>query len=127
MAIFTTRPLRVGTECTVEIRLQERRTGSYLPGVCPGLLMDISQKGACVVVPKMLLEGKHLFFTTLNSDRYQLIIHIEKPIESVESFTVSAFSIWMDSFLSEGKAAFKVGVCFHEIQKELFQFFKERG
>lgn len=124
MAIFSSRPLRLESECRVRISLQESKSGECLPGSCSGTMVNISQGGGCLVLSQMLLEGKHLFFSTLNSDRYHLALQIDNPESSDESFEVSARSVWMDSCQYKEEPAFKVGLSFHDNQKKLFRLFK---
>ncbi len=125
MAFFSPRSLRIEADCAVEIRLQEYGSGNFLPGKCEGNLTNVSRDGACIILPKMLLEGKHLFFATLDSKRYHLVIFITNPPKNDAPFRVAARSVWMDSCWYKDGPAFKVGVSFHENQKRLFQFFRE--
>ena len=87
-------------------------------------MVNISQGGGCLVLSQMLLEGKHLFFSTLNNDRYHLALQIDNPESSDESFEVSARSVWMDSCQYKEEPAFKVGLSFHDSQKKLFRLLK---
>ncbi len=125
MSFFSSRPLRLGSEPRVRVSLQDTISGERLPGSCVGVMVNISQGGACLVLTKMLLEGRHLFFSTLNNESYHLVLLIENPELRDEIFTVSARSVWMDSCHYQNTAAFKVGLCFHDRQKELFQLFKK--
>ncbi len=124
MALFSPRPLRIESEYRVEIRLQENGGGGFLPGICEGILVNVSREGACIVLSQMLLEGRHLFFSTLNSERYHLVLLIKNPQAGDECFEVPARSAWMDSCYYKDGPAFKIGVCFHDRQKQLFQLFK---
>ncbi len=124
MTFFSLRPLRVKSECRVEIRLQNRGSGELLPGLCTGVMVNVSRGGAGLVLSQMLLEGRHLFFSTLNNDQYHLVLFIENPGSSDESFAIPARSVWMDSCRYRDEPAFNMGVCFHERQKKLFNIFK---
>jgi len=61
MIFFTPRLLRVEAEYRVGVGLQNRN-GVHLPGSCSGVMTSISQDGACLILSRMLLEGRHLFF-----------------------------------------------------------------
>lgn len=124
MTFFSPRPLRLESEFRVMISMQECGSTDLLPGSSSGIMVDISEGGACLVLSKVVSEGRHLFFSTLDSDRYNLVLLIENPRSSDESFTVPARSVWMDSCLYKKKPAFKIGLCFHERQKKLFRLFK---
>ena len=122
--LFSPRPLRLESGYMVTIGLQDRQSGLRLPGRCSGVIVDISKGGLCLVLSQILLEGKHLFFSTLDSDRYHLDLRIINPRSSDESFVISARSVWMDSCHYEKLPAFKIGICFIHSQKKLFRLFK---
>lgn len=124
MIFFSPRPLRLESEYTVTIGLQERQSGLCLPGKCCGVILDISEGGVCLVLTQILLEGKHLFFSTLDSARYHLVLGVANPHSVEESFVISARSVWMDSCHYKKLPAFKVGICFVDRQKNLFRLFK---
>lgn len=124
MIFFSPRLLRLESEHTVTIGLQERQSGFRLPGKCGGVVVDISESGACLILSQVLLEGKHLFFSTLDSDSYHLVLGVVNPHSVDESFVISARSVWMDSCRYKKQPAFKVGICFLNRQKKLFRMFK---
>lgn len=125
MIIFSPRLVRLESECRVGLKLQKSESGDFVPGLRSGNMVNISQGGACLVLSQILLEGKHLFFSTLDSDQYNLVLLIDNREFSEQSFAIPASSVWMDSCHYENAPAFKVGLCFHEKQKELFQVFKK--
>lgn len=125
MIFLLSRLLRSETEYRVKISMQERGRGELLPGeplAC--VMVNISREGACLVLSKILLEGRHLFFTTLNNDQYHLVILLANPETGEESFAIPASSVWMDSCIYKKQPAFKIGLCFHERQKKLYRLFK---
>ncbi len=125
MSLFSPRSFRAKSEQRIIVSLQDTISGELLPGSCVGIMVNISQGGACLVLFKMLLEGRHLFFSTLNNEDYHLVLCIENLKSGDENFTVSARSVWMDSCHYQNEAAFKIGICFQDRQKELFQFVKK--
>ncbi len=125
MIFFSPRLLRLESEYRVGIRLQESDSGDFMPGLCSGVMVNISRGGVCLVLSQMLLEGKHLFFSALDSDRYNLVLLIDNPESGEHSFAIPARSVWMDSCHYDNAPAFKIGLCFYEQQKELFQLFKK--
>lgn len=124
MGFFSPRLSRMESDYRVGVRLQDDNSGELLPGSCFGVITSISQGGACLVLSKMMLEGKHLFFSTLNNERYHLVLLVENPKLRDEIIQVPARSVWMDSCRYKDESAFKIGLCFHEKQKKLFQLFK---
>ena len=125
MMFFSPRPLRLESEYRIGIRLQESKSGVFMPGLRSCVMVNISRGGVCLVLSQMLLERKHLFFSALDSDQYNLVLLIDNPESSEQSFAIPARSVWMDSCHYENAPAFKIGLCFFEQQKELFQLFKK--
>ena len=125
MKFFPSRLLRVESEYRVEVRLHDNKNGALLPSACSGVMVNISKGGACLVLFKMLIEGRHLFFSTLNDGHHHLVLLIENPALSNETFMIPARSVWMDSYHYKGEPAFKIGLCFHEKQQNVFQIFKK--
>ena len=127
MIFFSPRLLRLKLEYRVGVRLQDNKKGELLPASCSGVIVNISQEGACLVLSKMLLEGRHLFFSTLNNEHHHLVLLIENPTLGDETFIISARSVWMDSCHYKEAPAFKIGLRFHDRQKKLLQLFKKLG
>ena len=125
MIFFPSRLLRLETEHRVKIALQEWGRGDLLPGEpLGGVMVSISQGGACLVLSKILLGGRHLFFSTLNNDQYNLVLLLAPLKAGDEDFAIPARSVWMDSCFYKRQPAFKIGLSFHERQKQLFRLFK---
>jgi len=101
MIFILSRLLRLETEYRGKIALQERGRGDLLPGEPLGCVMvNISRKGACLVLSKILLEGRHLFFTALNNDQYHLVLLLVNPETGEESFEYQpALSGWIPVFI----------------------------
>jgi len=120
MNFFLPRQLRSRIEFRVKLALQECKSGIVLPGSCSAVMIDISKKGTCLVLSQMLLGGKHLFFSTLNNDKFHLLILIDNPGDNKEPLAIPASSVWMDSCFYKEQPAFKLGIFFHEKQKKIF-------
>jgi hypothetical protein len=127
MVFFTPKALRIEGECRVDIRLQEYGHKTYLPGVATGVIVNLSKKGACLMLQQMLLEGRHLFFSTLNTESCQLVLFFNLAPESKSPIIVSGRSVWMDYHSAEDKSAFKVGIEFHENQNHLLKIFRKNS
>jgi hypothetical protein len=109
----------------MSVGLQDMHTGTHLPGLITATVINFSPQGACLVVPKMTINGKHLFYTTLNNDCYNLLLYAEGPKNIEEEFIIAAQSVWMDICEHQGKSAFKVGIRFLHSQKDLYKLFKK--
>ncbi len=117
MAFFKIRSARIQVEIPIHIFLQDRGTGILSTDYSCATIINISLNGACVTLDKMILNGKHLFFTTQEQAANHLFLRFS---EADVPFDISAKSIWMDGVSSEGKQYFKIGMRFTEQQKELF-------
>lgn len=78
MSFLAPRLLRVELEYRIGVSLQDKN-GERLSGSCAGVMISISQGGACLILSRMLPGGRHLFFSTLNNERYHLLLLVENP------------------------------------------------
>jgi len=115
---------RIETELVVRVSLQEISNGKLMPGQLTTTMVNISQKGACLILFTLDINGKHLFFDTLNSDHYNVLLSLGNDHGDNGGFIIAAQSVWMDSCEHEGKHAFKVGVQFLHKQKKLLERLK---
>lgn len=69
----------------------------------------------------MAIDGKHLFFDTLHSNDYALVLFSEEQEEDSNQLAITAESIWMDSCEYQNKPAFKIGIRFLHKQNTLFK------
>lgn len=123
MVSFTFRNPRIETDIPVWLRLRENSTGKLHPGTLGASIVNISISGACLHIPKLLINGQHLFFSTLNST-HTLNLQPQDHNEHVTKFNIMAQSVWMDSFEHHTNLSFKVGVCFLTVEKKLFKTIK---
>ena len=124
MFSFAFRAPRIETNIPVFLRLQENGTEHLHPGSVSATMVDISKSGACLLIPKLLINGKHLFFATLNST-HVMILQSEENTGKIKKFNISAQSVWLDSYKHDNRMCFQVGVCFTTPQKKLFQNVKD--
>lgn len=123
MVSFAFRSPRIDTNIPVWLQLQENGTEQLHPGTVSASIINISKNGACLRIPKLLINGKHLFFETLNST-HTMWVQSQEETEQVREFKISAQSVWMDSYEHHNRLCFKVGVCFITMQKKLFENIK---
>ncbi len=109
----------------MSVGLQDIQTGTILPGLITATVINFSPQGACLIVPKMTIDGKHLFYNTLNSDSHYLRLSSQDQNGIAEEFTIAARSVWMDVCDYQGKPAFKIGIHFLDNQKDLYNLLKE--
>ena len=124
MAPFPFRETRIDSNLPVWLSLKTIHSQKILPGRIEATLINVSKGGACVFTPSLQIEGKHLFFSTLNSNHH-LVLENHDQTDNIDDFHILARSIWMDSCQQQGRQYFKVGVCFATPQKKLFDLVKK--
>ncbi len=124
MASFLFRSPRLKTNLTMQVGLQEISNGRLVPEQLTTTVVNVSNDGACLILYTLDVGGKHLFFTTLNSDQYQLFLRPEKEQGDSDDTIIIAQPIWMDSCEHEGKYAFKIGVQFLQKQTAFYKRLK---
>lgn len=117
MGLFRVRKKRDTVELPVRLYLKERRTGKTTSKYLSGTIVNLSSRGACLMIKKVLLDGRHIFFQTQKTAEHLLqIVGLESEERQV---TPKAFSLWMDSGVHHGSPAFKLGVQFTEQNAKL--------
>ena len=125
MAPFLFRSHRIEHHLIMSVGLQDMHTRISLPGLITTTVINFSPQGACLLLPTLAIKGKHLFYETLNSDSYNLLLHPGDVNVAEDEFTITARSIWMNSCEHMGKPAFKIGIHFLQNQNKLYKLFKQ--
>lgn len=124
MKSFIFRDSRLETNLTMQVGLQKVSNGKLMPEQLTTRVVNFSYGGACLVLQNLDVGGKHLFFTTLNSDQYYLFLRRANTKDDSGDIIITAQSKWMDSCEHEGKYAFKIGVQFLQKQTAIFKQLK---
>lgn len=119
MVSFPFREKRITSNIPVWLKLQANTNQVLHPGRIEATIINVSKTGACLLTPKLLIEGKHLFFTTLNSS-HSLLLQSHESMDTLEDFALTARSVWMDSCQHMNQHFFKVGICFSTPQNHFF-------
>lgn len=128
MALFPIRLNRIKTNFEVLVHLQENNPRNVLNDNLVATAVNVSKGGACLIFPKIFLNGVHLFFSTLRNDTHTLILRCTNSTQETNGgYTILAQSVWMDSHDMDDGPAFKVGVRFIEKQKDLYDSLKKVG
>lgn len=127
MTVFSFRPPRIETALSIWLQLQDIESGQLLPYRTKATIINFSVQGACLAVANLIFDNMHFFYSTLDSDRYALLLQSDNSDDHKEHFSISARSIWMDSCTFDGKPAFKIGIRFLQKQKEIFARIKRGG
>lgn len=124
MVSFSFRETRLESQLPVWLRLQANGSQELHPGKVEATIINVSKGGACLLIPKLLIDGKHLFFTTLNSS-HTLLLQPHGSLNEIDEFSISAKSVWMDSCEHLNQQFFKVGISFTTPQKDFFESIKK--
>jgi hypothetical protein len=124
MRLFPARAPRIATEQGISILLRNESSGEIVAEAVSGRLCNISEDGACIEVVSPLASGYHLFYRTLNTETFSLVLTGDFATEPVSSFAVAASSVWMNVTEEEQEPGFRIGVRFRESQRWLFKYFK---
>ena len=108
----------------MSVGLQEKHSGRAVPGLLNTTVINFSAQGACLILPTLNVNGKHLFYETLNSETYNLLLYPEHRDGGEDKLTIAARSVWMDSCEHLDKPAFKIGIHFLASQNKLYNLFK---
>jgi len=125
MASFIFKSLRIKTELTASVSLQDIDTGEILPGSSTGTVVDFSKGGMCIILTRIMLNDKHLFFSTLDSDRHNLHICLETQDNLQDKHEITARSIWMNSGEYKGNHVFRIGAKFLQTQQNLLTLLRK--
>jgi hypothetical protein len=125
MMFFKIRSPRVSVEIPISIFLKDRDSGVISRESLSGVLVQLSKGGARAVVSKVMLDGNHIFFSTLEHKRFYLYIP-SFSIGNQGKYELNAISAWMDSCIFDGQPSFKIGMNFLDQQKELFALVKKK-
>jgi hypothetical protein len=126
MVPFFFRSERLEQELMMHVGLQDIHTKESIPGLIAATVINFSPKGACLIIPNPAIDGKHLFFDTLHSNRYNLVLFFAEQGNGSDSYTIAAESVWMDSCEYQSKSAFKIGIRFLHNQNKLFHNLKKK-
>lgn len=124
MRVFLPRAPRIATDLGISILLKDEGSGEIVAEAVSGRLCNISADGACIEVVSPLASGYHLFYRTLHTEAFSLLLTGEIAAEPMSSFAVAASSVWMNTTEEEQEPGFRIGVRFRESQPWLFKYFK---
>ncbi|MCX5871112.1 MAG: PilZ domain-containing protein [Deltaproteobacteria bacterium] len=104
---------RTSTQQDVDLYLYDRNNDSQLTGRVTALLLDLSKQGARLEFSQVLIDGKHLFYATLDSDAIFIAIVFPPTDDDPEKITtLLARPVWFDRNMEDSAMPFKMGVQF---------------
>ncbi len=124
MGTFLPRAPRIAIDAEVTLLLFQESSRQVVTESIVGILCNISDGGACIEVASPLTSGFHLFYKTLNTQEFSLLIEGFVPSDPALTFSVMAMSIWMKAVEEDRPPGFRIGVQFRQRQKKLVKQFK---
>ncbi len=104
---------RISTQQDVELYLYNKSNNSQLTGRVTALLLDLSKQGAGLKFPRVLIDGKHLFYAALDSDTIFIIIVFRSTDNDPEQVApLLARPVWFDRDMEDSVMPFRMGVQF---------------
>jgi hypothetical protein len=103
---------RMPSKLNVGLCLYDQKTGTQLTREVSCRLSDISRQGAGLKIPQILIDGKHLCYTALDSDTVSLILVFHDITDETASTVIYAKPVWFDRDMDDTILPFKIGVEF---------------
>ncbi len=79
-----------------------------------GHIINISSRGACLLMNRVMKDAYHIFHTTRENDSGVLQLTITLPSDII-LFSIAARPVWFDLFREDDKQAYKMGVEFTSV------------
>ena len=124
MTSFISRDPRIETDLKVHVGVQEIPSRQLITPLVTGRLRTISTTGACIGLPRIIINTTHLFFATLNNQKNQLLLSISLPDSEEEFAEIAAKPIWMNTWRINKNMEFRIGLHFIAKQQKLHKIIK---
>ncbi len=82
-----------------------------LAGPLSGRIVNISNHGACLLMPHVMIDNFHIFHSTREDTSSSLQIKIQNPEDS-ETMKIAARPVWFNSMKLDDMKVFRIGVDF---------------
>jgi len=113
---------RIQIEQDVDLRLHDLSGESRLTGRASARLVDLSRQGAGLKFSQVLIDGRHLFYTALDSATMVIEIAFRPTNDAPEEMPpLLAHPVWLDRDMEDSATPFRMGVQFiDEIPSAVF-------
>ena len=98
----------------VTVSARDGREGAVLSESFQGYITNISSRGACLLMTRVIKDAYHIFHTTREKDSGVLQLTITLPSDTI-LFSIAARPVWFDLFREDDKQAYKIGVEFTSV------------
>lgn len=100
-------------EQEIDLRLHDVSGNARLTGRVPALILDLSRQGAGLKFSQILVDGRHLFYTALDSETIFLEIVLRSPDDTPEKTRpLLARPIWLNRDMEDSAMPFRMGIQF---------------
>ena len=104
---------RYSIRVPISLFLRDEESSRVLSGPQSGMLVDISQGGACLRLSSVFSDGCHLFYAPIDSPGQSLYLEFPSlTSESDKDFVIQVRPVWLDRDFSDESMPFRVGVAF---------------
>jgi len=119
---------RILTEQEVDLRLHDLSGESRLTGQTPARLVDLSRQGAGLKLSHVLIDGRHLFYTALDSETMVIEIAFRPTDDAPEEMPpLLARPVWLNRDMEDSATPFRMGVQFVDlIPQAVFSLFTKK-
>ena len=117
MGFFTFRRHRKSVDIGIVVFVREKSSGKVSSGFVAGQMENISSRGACIVINKVLLQGTHLFYSTQQHSQNHIVLTGFSRDVGLKS--MAAISVWMNTCTRNDVQLFQLGVQFVEEQRKM--------
>lgn len=107
---------RILLEQDVDLRLLDLSGEARLTGRAPARLLDLSRQGAGLKFSQVLIDGRHLFYTALDSATMVIEIAFRPTDDAPEQMPpLLARPVWFDRDMEDSAMPFRMGVQFVDL------------
>jgi hypothetical protein len=106
------RAKRISVELPVTVYLYDSKAKTRIGDPLVGRINNFSPLGAALVIPSIMLKGKHLFYTCNDNPDFVLELVFELSDSTGGTITVPATPLWFDRNRESDTIRFDVGLKF---------------
>jgi hypothetical protein len=106
------RAKRISVELPVTVYLYDSKNETRTGDPLDGRINNFSPLGAALIIPSIMLNGKHLFYTCNDNPDFVLELIFELSDSPGETITVPATPLWFDRNRESDTKRFDVGLKF---------------
>jgi hypothetical protein len=105
----------------ISVSVRNNDNSSQVAGPFSARIVDLSSHGACLLLTQVMMQSFHIFHSTREDDRIDLVLHIN--IQSrPDTIEILAQPVWLNATKLDDIKVFKMGVDFvNNLDDDLLQ------